>query len=549
MHAEPDRGRMGPRSPLRRAVPAFAGLVSLLAVALVPRASAEELEVCPFPIEDELHDEWVVELPEFEEDPEAWDGYDEFDRTVVAAIDGDRTTVRLGVEPFSDVRLNLRSLDGELPLVLAVRDEWGNYLSTGVRKRARGRARGEVFSVGPTVYVDVVLTNTGGYSEFELEARVLGGDFWEDPWGKGHWSVPGTGPDDPLWSPGGMVVCSEGGFDPELLAAELGFGYEALWDGVGRIQALPAGFDTADWLESLYPGLICVEPDGRATLPDGSQANGIVLGSRFGRKLDEQSALNRVRARPAHRRSEGANVVVAVLDTGVDATHPELAGRVLPGMDFVENDADPSETRDWTDGDEDGQVDEGFGHGTFIAGLVLLTAPEAEILPVRVLDDDGRGTSSSVAAGIRYAVASGADVINLSLGMPVYSEIVADAIRTARAQGVVVVAATGNDGRRALVDFPSSEPGVIPVRALGVGGRRADFANGTRSRTVSAPGRNLRGPVPGGGYGRASGTSFATPLVSGGVALYLARNPGATSVEAERAVLRRWRLNLKQLTR
>lgn len=558
MDRVPRGSRPAHQTDSRRAS-ALAGLLALVvgvSPLLVGTLRAEEPEPDPCPLESEAVDHMAEEfalLPEAAWGTLPWgDGTFLGDEPLVAEVsartDGERTTVTVPVLPFSTVFLELEAESGEIPLVLAVRDEFGARLSSGARKRGGRRSRGDRFSVGGSSSVDVVVTTTGTPSDFRIVARSVPDPFadWDDII---EFPTPAPDVEDQLWRADRLVVCTEPGLDAEAALSGTGLEFRPLFGNLGTIEAEGAGYELADWLENGIPGFLCVEPEGRASLPDGSQANGIVLGSRFGRKLDRQPALNRVKAAPAHRRADGSGVVVAVLDTGVDASHPDLQGRVLPGMDFVDEDADPSEERDWIDDDDDGRVDEGYGHGTVVAGLVLLTAPDAFVLPVRVLDDDGRGTAASVAAGIHYAVHQGADVINLSLGMRVYSEILADAVRFARSQGVVVVAATGNDGRRALVDFPASEPGVVPVRALGAGGRRADFANGARSRTVSAPGRNLRATAPEGTYAKATGTSFSAALVSGGAALYLSRNPRASGVVVERALLANWRLNLSKLTR
>ncbi|MDP9294747.1 MAG: S8 family serine peptidase, partial [Actinomycetota bacterium] len=159
----------------------------------------------------------------------------------------------------------------------------------------------------------------------------------------------------------------------------------------------------------------------------------------------EQWGLDLVEADAAHAVSQGAGAVVAIVDSGVQADHPDLAGRVGAGHDFVDGDATPQ------DGD---------GHGTHVLGVIAAAtgngigvasvAPLATLMPVRVLGDDGSGTSANVARGIDYAREHGADVINLSLGADVPllgsgGEFDA-AVRRALAAGIVVVAAAGNNG-------------------------------------------------------------------------------------------------------
>jgi subtilisin family serine protease len=219
-------------------------------------------------------------------------------------------------------------------------------------------------------------------------------------------------------------------------------------------------------------------------------------------------------------------VIVAVLDTGIDRTHAAFAGRsVLTGRDFVDGDTDPAERTDGIDNDADGVTDEGFGHGTFVAGLVSLTAPGATILPVRVLDTEGRGRASAIAAGIAWAVEQGADVINLSFGADQSSPLLGDAVRAALNRGVFVIASSGNGGVRTGIDFPASVAGVVAIGGTDERGAPAAFSDGIGSTvTVAAPAVGIVGPLPG-GFGRADGTSFAAAFASGGAALRLETTP------------------------
>ncbi len=138
-----------------------------------------------------------------------------------------------------------------------------------------------------------------------------------------------------------------------------------------------------------------------------------------------QTALEQVDLPPVQGVYSGTNVVVAVLDTGIDVSHPALVGHVLPGIDLVNEDAIPQ------DGPEPGQPDgPAEGHGTHISGIVLLVAPESKVMPVRVLDVDGRGDMFVLAHAIDWAVANGADVINLSLGTDADANVLKEAIAT-----------------------------------------------------------------------------------------------------------------------
>ena len=259
-----------------------------------------------------------------------------------------------------------------------------------------------------------------------------------------------------------------------------------------------------------------------------------------------------LRLAEAHHLSTGAGVRVAVLDTGVDRRHPALAGRLLPGFDFVDYDDDPSE--------EGSEADVAFGHGTHVACLVALVAPDAMILPVRVLDPDGQGNAWVLAEALLHAVDpdgdpstdDGAHVINLSLGTTTRTRIFdavaelatcsavfdndladpgydADAERCGQMRGVVIVAAAGNDGSNAVREYPAAETGTHGLAAVGASApnmRRASFSNDGSWVRFAAPGEGITSSVPGGGYGTWSGTSMAAPLFAGTAALVRGINPG-----------------------
>jgi type VII secretion-associated serine protease mycosin len=258
-----------------------------------------------------------------------------------------------------------------------------------------------------------------------------------------------------------------------------------------------------------------------------------------------QWQLNALDARDAWKVSTGSGVIVAVLDSGVDAGHPDLAGQVLPGVDLVDG--------------GDGRVDP-VGHGTTVAGLiagraddnsgVAGIAPGAKILPVRVLDKLNKYDDPAViATGMRWAVDHGATVLNLSLGGALRSDAIAEALGYAAAHDVVVVACTGNvatDPSIHEVWYPAREPGVVAVAGLSGGappsvkpttspsamGGRGGGADGLWSGSLTgpetvltAPADNLTGARPGGGYWQVQGTSFAAPLVAATASLIRARYP------------------------
>lgn len=243
----------------------------------------------------------------------------------------------------------------------------------------------------------------------------------------------------------------------------------------------------------------------------------------------EQPATRALRLEPAHRVTKGRGVAVAIIDNGVDATHPALAGRVLMGHDFVDDDEDPTDRTDGIDQDGDGRIDEAHGHGTHVAGIVALTAPEAPLLIARVLDADGRGDVLDVAAGIRWAIRKGARVINLSLGTLDHVDAIQLALEEAEARNIIVVASAGNWGSGSPEEFPARSANAHAVAATDTEARPAPFTSFAPWVAIAAPGVGVRSAYPGGVYRLWSGTSMSTPFVAGAAALVRERHPQWTS--------------------
>lgn len=242
---------------------------------------------------------------------------------------------------------------------------------------------------------------------------------------------------------------------------------------------------------------------------------------------DQQWYLDAIGADRLPAGADGRGVLVAVVDSGVDATHPDLAGRVRIGPDLV---------------DGRGAGKDPNGHGTHLAGLIVAArgngigiagaAPGAEVLSVRVLDDERAGTTAGAARGIDAAVAAGARVVNVSLGpSPEILDLLglfdpfAQALQRAVDAGVVVVAAAGNQSLP-LCAQPPLVTGLLCVEALDRDGRRASYSNYGLRVDVVAPGGEpdlaLISTAPGGGYETLAGTSQAAPLVSAAAATLLA---------------------------
>ncbi|HEV2704365.1 MAG TPA: S8 family serine peptidase [Pyrinomonadaceae bacterium] len=276
--------------------------------------------------------------------------------------------------------------------------------------------------------------------------------------------------------------------------------------------------------------------------PSWSIGQDFIVGGDFN-AYKAQWAAQTLRLSVAHNVTRGAGVKVAVLDTGVEASHPALVGRVLPGFDFVDMDNDASEVASPTSKGA-------YGHGTHVAGLIALVAPEAQILPVRVLDPEGVGNVWVLSEALAYAADpdgnpatdDGADIINLSLGTirrtkllssllsKVCSDVptpgVDDDFPAIGNPNVVVVAAAGNTGDQTEV-YPGAENinGLLAVAATTKTDRLASFSTRGSWIGAAAPGDEIVSSVPGGQYGTWRGTSMAAPFAAGGAALLRAAFP------------------------
>lgn len=227
--------------------------------------------------------------------------------------------------------------------------------------------------------------------------------------------------------------------------------------------------------------------------------------------------------------TQGAGVVVGVVDTGVDAATPQLAGRVLTGVDVTTANHGPANT-------------DCYGHGTFVAGIIAAApgsgtgfagmAPAATILPVRITND-AQIAPDALAQGITDAVQGGARVVNVSAGSSQPSPALAGAVAYADTKDVVVVAAAGNDGQQGdPTTYPAAYPTVLAVGAIDSGGQHADFSETGPYVSLAAPGVNVISVGPGGpGQWEGDGTSYAAPFVAGVAALVRAYHPRLSAAQ------------------
>jgi len=246
------------------------------------------------------------------------------------------------------------------------------------------------------------------------------------------------------------------------------------------------------------------------------------------------------------------SVVVAVIDTGIDLDHPDLAANLGSGQDLVDLKDVPPGAGFHYEGDvltRDDVPEDEVGHGTHVAGTIAAVTDNAtgvagvawdvRLMPVRVLarvvrDADGfvtgTGTAVDIAAGIRWAVDNGASIINMSLGGYGDTFVERDAVAYAVASNVVVVAAMGNDNTSSPM-FPAAYPGVLAVGAIDQGEQRASFSNTGSHIGVVGPGVGIRSTFLNGGFDDLSGTSMATPHVSGVAALVRSADSSLTAAQ------------------
>jgi thermitase len=226
-----------------------------------------------------------------------------------------------------------------------------------------------------------------------------------------------------------------------------------------------------------------------------------------------------------------SSIIVAIIDTGIDYTHEDLSGKVIRGYDFVNEDYDPRDDH---------------GHGTHVAGITGAIAnngrgiagvcPGCSLLAIKVVNANGSGTNSAIANGIANAVSHGAQVINLSLGGLDNSSTIKLAVEQAYQSGVIILAASGNDGSGVPL-YPAAFPEVIAVGATDRYGDRASFSNYGSHLELAAPGQSIYSTLPGNSYESWNGTSMASPHVAGLAGLLLSQNPSLSNQQVRQLMV------------
>ena len=245
--------------------------------------------------------------------------------------------------------------------------------------------------------------------------------------------------------------------------------------------------------------------------------------------FSSQWGLTRIGAPQAWDVTTGSDLIIAIVDSGIDLDHPDLSGKIIWGYDYVNG--------DWVPDDD-------FGHGTHVAGIAAARTNNgqgvagvswgARLMALKVLNAGGTGSYANVASAVTYAADHGAKIINLSLGGDYDSQTLHDAVIYAYNKGCVVVAATGNNGGSVL--YPARYAEAFAVAATDSNDSRAWFSNYGPEVDVAAPGVSIYSTYLGGGYISMSGTSMAAPHVAGLAALIWSAYPGYTNDQVENRI-------------
>lgn len=336
------------------------------------------------------------------------------------------------------------------------------------------------------------------------------------------------GPGRARVQPGEVLVELRSGASADRVAARAGAGQAAVTRGS------IAKLEVARGRERARAEQLRTDPDVVAAAPNYVRRALDVTPNDPG--YTQQWHLPQIRAPAAWDQTTGSpSVKVAILDSGVDLAHPDLVANLLPGTNLLCSDqtwTPPTPTYCAT-----ATAQDDFGHGTHVAGITGAAGNNAlgvsgvnwrvGIVPVKVLDATGSGTDAQIIAGIDWAIADGANVINLSIGGPGQSGVLDAAVRRAWDAGIVVVTAAGNAGSSEPF-YPAASPGSLAVGATDTFDRASGYSNYGPHLAIAAPGDNIYSTLPlaQGAYGVKTGTSMSAPVVAGAAALGRALRPG-----------------------
>lgn len=260
----------------------------------------------------------------------------------------------------------------------------------------------------------------------------------------------------------------------------------------------------------------------------------------FGRRVDtvslNQPLLDLINWQPSLAASTGREIRVAILDTGLASTAgSEITNSVVAEANILDDTLTTADVANGTDSNHDGILDGEVGHGTMVASIVNLVAPQAKLIIVKVADSDGVTNQWSIYKGVKFAVDNGAKVINMSFGALERSPLMKKAIAYAEANGAVVVSGIGNNDVEEAY-YPAKIPTVISVSAVNTDRTKISFSNWAKTVDVAAPGYSIGTDLLTGALGQWEGTSFSAAYVSGTIADCLRRRSSFTTDGVRKAV-------------
>ncbi|MCA9728497.1 MAG: S8 family serine peptidase [Candidatus Eisenbacteria bacterium] len=323
------------------------------------------------------------------------------------------------------------------------------------------------------------------------------------------------------WNDREAIVTLDGSTSPEAFADSHQLSLLEVLDseqGPVARYGLPPGVDAEDLVGE--PGALASDENIVVTLGEGQNLFlGFYEGEWSRETVDDQQWFDEMGLAELHDVTGGEGVVIAALDTGAYFEHPFFTdGSLLeltPDWGFSSR-----EEHDGLDNDRDGEIDEAYGHGTHVAGVLLTVAPKATVIPIRVLNDDGVGSLWDILRGIDVARKIGADIVNLSLCLSASNASTQLALRDAFQSGASAVAAAGNYGN-ASPKYPATSPFALGVASVDAKRILSGFSGSGHLIHLAAPGENILSAYPPDALRSAQGTSIATPIVTGCIALVM----------------------------